>query len=169
MKRIFLAVFAIFAFATCLFADEVKSTGLNKKDVKNFFDNFEKIDSEMRSIEAEEPELLGDDDDFPIVENVSPEFLKEFNKIMNKHGISGKNTFDKFFAILYSSMYIYLEDQVPYAIAEGVPQKEIDDALAKVKAKVNSKDIEVVKLYKEQALECFAKDFLSQDDDDDDD
>ena len=150
MKKLLSLLFvSLLAFAAMA---QAKSTGLTDDDVTSFCKNYKQIDKELSklSINANETESL----------NVDAATIQKAEKILNKYGISGKQPFDKFKAIVYGyaiEYYDYTISKDPEA-AKAVKAMGIDPT-ATIKPFSNEEDRKIVKKHLKELSETFGNDY----------
>ena len=157
MKKIFVlllllclvfSAFAAEAKSAGKTAGDVKSTGLTDSDVKSFCKNFNKIYKELDKLGAS----LNGKDGLVVSENA----LKKAESILNKNGVSGKNSVEKVKAIAYGYAIEYYEKELSKdkETAEMVKSLGIDP-VAGIRSMVSAKDRGVVKKYVDDLYKVF--------------
>lgn len=132
MKKIF-AVLAVFAISLCVFAQNVKSTGITDSDVKNWAKNCVSIKKEF--------EKLGVDDDASIYAAMNEK--EKVESILQKNGISGPNNIDKYVVIVRSAAIVKAESEIDEE-SKALMQMMKIDPIGDLKKDINEKDYKVV-------------------------
>ena len=131
MKRfLVLLITAILSFN--VFAQSGKTTGLTDLDVQAFCKNYESISAEL--------------DTFSILynENLSDSDKANCNKVFNKYGIAGNNTYDKYKAIYFAYSINSYEASLDAESAALMKQMGIDPFM-QYRTKFSEQDSKVVK------------------------
>ena len=121
-----------------LFAQEAQATGLTDKDVDAFCKNYESIYVEM--------DKLGIDMQDPKSVMQAESADSKASKILNKQGISGKNSFEKVKVICYGYAVEYYDSNVASNPQTALLLKKLGrDPMAEIRSKVAEADQAVIK------------------------
>ena len=132
MKKIIL-LFTILTLTFAVFAQDAKPTGLTDKDLQAFCKNYEKIYSEMDN--------LGIDMQNPQSVMEAGEADSKASKVLNKYGISGKNSFEKVKAICYGYAVEYYDSNIVSDPQTALLLKKLGkDPMAEIRSKVAEED-----------------------------
>jgi hypothetical protein len=137
MKKL-LVLMTFLGLTFSLFAQEAKATGLTDKDVEAFCKNYESIYVEM--------DKLGIDMQDPKSVMQAETADSQATKILNKKGISGKNSFEKVKVICYGYAVEYYDSNVASNPQTALLLKKLGrDPMAEIRSKVAEADQAVIK------------------------
>lgn len=156
MNKIRFGIMALLLFFVCgiVFAQGAKSTGLTDGDIKSFCKNYEKILSDLEEydsyIQANE---IGS---IVIADSVKP----KVSAILNKHGISGKNSAEKFQAIICGYAFVTYEDAISANPQTAVVLKAMGiDPISMLRPLVSDSDCAVIKKHADELSEVLTEDY----------
>ena len=137
MKKL-LVLITLLGLTFSLFAQEAKATGLTDKDVDAFCKNYESIYVEM--------DKLGIDMQDPNSVMQAEAADSQASKILNKQGISGKNSFEKVKVICYGYAVEYYDSTFASDPQTALLLKKLGrDPMAEIRSKVAEEDQAVIK------------------------
>lgn len=137
MKKLLILI-TLLGLTFSLFAQEAKATGLTDKDVDAFCKNYDKIYSEMDN--------LGIDMQDPKSVMQAEAADSQASKILNKQGISGKNSFEKVKVICYGYAVEYYDSTFASDPQTALLLKKLGrDPMAEIRSKVTEEDQAVIK------------------------
>ena len=137
MKKL-LVLMTFLSLTFSLFAQEAQATGLTDKDVDAFCKNYESIYVEM--------DKLGIDMQDPKSVMQAESADSKASKILNKQGISGKNSFEKVKVICYGYAVEYYDSNVASNPQTALLLKKLGrDPMAEIRSKVAEADQAVIK------------------------
>ncbi len=137
MKKL-LVLITFLGLTFSIFAQEAKATGLTDKDVDAFCKNYESIYVEM--------DKLGIDMQDPKSVMQAEAADSQASKILNKQGISGKNSFEKVKVICYGYAVEYYDSNVASNPQTALLLKKLGrDPMAEIRSKVAEADQAVIK------------------------
>ena len=142
MKKIF-ALFAFFVVSFCVFAQNAKSVGLKDSDVKNWAKNCVTIQKELKKLGLDENDTYS-------------EAMKEkaaVEKVLEKNGISGPNSIDKYAMILQCAAVIKAESELDEESLAMMKLLKVDP-IGDLKKNINTKDYNVVNSNKKAVLKA---------------
>ena len=149
MKKIIL-LFTILTLTFAVFAQDAKPTGLTDKDLQAFCKNYEKIYSEMDN--------LGIDMQNPQSVMEAGESDSKASKVLNKYGISGKNSFEKVKAICYGYAVEYYDSNIVSDPQTALLLKKLGkDPMAEIRSKVTEEDQAVIKNHMPELTTVFTE------------
>ena len=148
MKKI-VFLLALFTLTFTCFAQEAKPTGLTDKDVQAFCKNYDNIYFEMDNlgIDMHNPQS--------IMEAEAED--SKASKILNKYGISGKNSFEKVKAICYGYAVEYYDSFTSDPQTALLLKKLGKDPMAEIRTKVADADQAVVKNHMPELTAVFTE------------
>ena len=137
MKKIVL-LFTVLTLTFAAFAQDAKPTGLTDKDLEAFCKNYENIYVEMDSlgIDMQDPQSVME----------AGESDSKASKVLNKYGISGKNSFEKVKVICYGYAVEYYDTNIVSDPQTALLLKKLGrDPMAEIRSKVAEDDQAVIK------------------------
>lgn len=136
MKKL-LVLITLLGLTFSLFAQEAKATGLTDKDVDAFCKNYESIYVEM--------DKLGIDMQEPKSVMQAEAADSQATKVLNKLGISGKNSFEKVKVICYGYAVGYYDTNVASNPQTALLLQKLGrDPMAEIRSKVAEEDQAVI-------------------------
>ncbi len=137
MKKTLL-LFTVLSLTFALFAQDAKTTGLTDKDLQAFCNNYDKIYHEMDNlgIDMQDPQSVME----------AEESDSKASKVLNKYGISGKNSFEKVKVICYGYAVEYYDLNLEKNPQAALLLKKLGkDPMAEIRSKVTEEDQTVIK------------------------
>lgn len=149
MKKILLLL-TVFTLTFTSFAQDAKATGLTDKDIQAFCKNYDSIYFEMDNlgIDMQDPKS--------VMEAEATD--SNASKILNKYGISGKNSFEKLKAICYGYAVEYYDSTFASDSQTALLLKKLGrDPMAEFRNKVAEADQNVVKNHMTELTSVFTE------------
>lgn len=149
MKKILLLL-TVLTLTFTSFAQDAKATGLTDKDIQAFCKNYDSIYFEMDNlgIDMQDPKS--------VMEAEATD--SNASKILNKYGISGKNSFEKLKAICYGYAVEYYDSTFASDPQTALLLKKLGrDPMAEFRNKVAEADQNVVKNHMAELTSVFTE------------
>lgn len=149
MKKILLLL-TVLTLTFTSFAQDAKATGLTDKDIQAFCKNYDSIYFEMDNlgIDMQDPKS--------VMEAEATD--SNASKILNKYGISGKNSFEKLKAICYGYAVEYYDSTFASDPQTALLLKKLGrDPMAEFRNKVAEADQNVVKNHMTELTSVFTE------------
>ena len=149
MKKIFF-LFTVLTLTFTCFAQDVKPAGLTDKDVQAFCKNYDSIYFEMDNlgIDMQDPKS--------VMEAEAAD--SNASKILNKYGITGKNSFEKVKAICYGYAVEYYDSTFASDPKTALLLKKLGrDPMAEFRNKVAEQDQSIIKNHMTELTAVFTE------------